>query len=115
MRCTIKVLTVGHSGARAKRGSPESIPRLAKDKARPKNMFGGYGFRARGLRPRPGMTGCRAFPFSWPLVRLHEQADDAGRALGAGSPAGGNDLGREFLLGQPGLEFLRLEIGRDQN
>src|SRR5262245_54288145 len=48
-------------------------------------------------------------------VRLHEQADNAGRALGARRRAGGHDLGRDLVLGQAGRQVGHLEVGRDQH
>src|SRR4029453_1327303 len=46
---------------------------------------------------------------------LHEQADDASRALGAGRTAGGHDLGGDLFLGQAGRQLGRLEVSRDQH
>src|SRR5215510_6694526 len=59
---------------------------------------------SRGQNGKPGAS-----------VRLHEQADDAGGALGARRRAGGHDLRRHLVLGQAGRQVHRLEVGRDQH
>src|SRR5262245_41142845 len=47
-------------------------------------------------------------------VRLHEQTDDASRALGARRRAGGHDLGGDLVLGQTRRQLFRLEVSRHQ-
>src|SRR5258705_2801932 len=48
-------------------------------------------------------------------VRLHEQPDDAGRALGARRRARRHDFGRHLVLGQAGCQVGRLKVGRDKH
>src|SRR5262249_49368805 len=53
----------------------------------------------------------RCYGESVASVRLHEQADNASRALGARRRARGHDLRRHLVLGQARCQVSRLEVG----
>ena len=72
-----------HSGARAKRASPESIIRS-----------GGYGFRAPSLRSGPGMTAERDARNGAPYHRRHSGARLQGASPESIIPSGGDGLPR---------------------